>query len=100
MPSWGEILLEVQASQAPNGVVDTDGIRRKYLRQLNALTGRSVVLYATDFLGKGGAHTQINLLDMQGLMEVFKDLPGPNLDLILHSPGGQAEATDRFVRYM
>lgn len=100
MPSWGEILVEVQASQAQNGVADTDGIRRKYLRQLNTLTGRSVVLYATDFLGKGGAHTQINLLDMQGLMEVFKDLPGPNLDLILHSPGGQAEATDRLVRYM
>jgi membrane-bound ClpP family serine protease len=33
-------------------------------------------------------------------MEVFRDLPGPSLDLILHSPGGSAEAADRLVRYM
>jgi hypothetical protein len=101
VPGWGDILAEIQAeAQANNGQVNIDAIRRKYLTQLHALTGRSVVVYATDFLGKGGPQTSIQLSDMQGLMEVFKDLPGPNLDLVLHSPGGQAEATDRLVRYM
>lgn len=101
MPSWGEILIELQTSIEPTtGTVDLDGVRRKYLANMAALTGRSVVLYATDFLGSGGPGTQVTLADMQGLMEVFRNLPGPNLDLILHSPGGEAEATERLVRYM
>lgn len=102
MPSWGDILTEIQSAAAANGgnpvVIDT--IRRKYLEELTALTGRPVIVYATDFLGKPGFQTSISLVDMQGLMEVFKDLPGTNLDLILHSPGGQAEATERLVRYV
>lgn len=101
MPSWGDILKELTtgltAGAAPTFIDDT---RDKYMAQLSALTGRSVVVYASDFLGKGGQGTSIRLSDMQGLMEVFKDLPGPNLDLILHSPGGEAEATERLVRYM
>jgi hypothetical protein len=102
MPGWGDILTEIQQSVQQNGgMPDFDGVRRKYLHQLHALTGRSTVSYTTDFLGVGaGQQTMITLGDMQGLMEVFRDLPGPNLDLILHSPGGQAEATDRIVRYM
>jgi hypothetical protein len=100
MPGWGDILAEIQGAAQPDGSVDVDSIRRKYLAQLNALTGRSVVSYATDFLSVGGPQVQVELGDMTGLMEVFRDLPGPNLDLILHSPGGQAEATERLVRYM
>jgi len=50
--------------------------------------------------GNASQSASLTLQDMQGLMEVFHNLPGPNLDLILHSPGGQAEAADRLVRYM
>jgi hypothetical protein len=98
MPGWGDVLNEITEQMQQTGTVDIDGIRRRYLRDLQSKTGRSVVVYATDFAA--GPAAQINLMDMQGLMEVFRDLPGPNLDLILHSPGGQAEATDRLVRYM
>ncbi|MBV9451007.1 MAG: hypothetical protein JO345_34480 [Streptosporangiaceae bacterium] len=81
--------------------MDFDQVRRKYLAQLSGLTGRSTVVYATDWLSGGNASTvSVTFQDMQGLMEVFRDLPGPNLDLILHSPGGSAEAADRLVRYM
>src|SRR5258708_2566135 len=102
MPGWGDILNEVQATRNPvTGVVDLDGVRRKYLSQLHDLTGRSTVVYATDWLGgNAGMGAAVTLQDMQGLMEVFRDLPGPSLDLILHSPGGSAEAADRLVRYM
>lgn len=101
MPSWGEILQEIQDEAAVNGgQVDLDGIRIKYTQQMSGLTGNSVVVYATDYLNTGGPGTQIGLGDVQGLMEVFRELPGPNLDLILHSPGGQAEASERLVRYM
>lgn len=101
MPSWGELLNEIQASAvAHGGQPQLDDIRRRYIRDLSALTGRSVIVYASDFLNKPGPQSSINLGDMQGLMEVFRDLPGPDLDLILHSPGGQAEATDRLLRYL
>lgn len=101
MPGWGDILNEVQATRNPaTGQYDLDGVRRRYLTQLHALTGRSTVVYATDWIGGGSPAAAISLQDMQGLMEVFRDLPGPSLDLILHSPGGSAEAVDRLVRYM
>lgn len=99
MPGWGEILNEISRAAA-DGPPDVDSVRRHYLEHLASVTGRPVVVYASDFLVKGGPQTSINLQDMQGLMEVFKGLTGDNLDLILHSPGGQAEATERLVTYM
>ncbi|GAA3445353.1 serine protease [Planomonospora venezuelensis] len=111
MPSWGEILKELGELQAsppdnlPQGVSIYDYVRRKYLSELHALTGRNTVLYASDWLSPSGpnkpvADVGISLRDMQGLMEVFRGLSGEDLDLILHSPGGSVEAVDRLVRYM
>lgn len=101
MPTWGEILLELQASAAQNnGQPDFDGVRRRYLKLLHDLTGRDTILYSTDYLGKGGQSTSIVLEDMEGMMEVNKGLRGPQLDVILHSPGGDPEATASIVRYL
>lgn len=102
MPTWGEILAELQdpANRLPNGSPDFDSIRRKYLGELFALTGRPTIVYYTDWLGKGGPASSITLEDMQGMMEVCKDLKGPNLDIILHSPGGSPEAAASLVRYL
>lgn len=101
MPTWGEILQELQTTiPQPGAPPDFDGVRRKYLGQLHALTGRPVILYASDWLGGGPPQAAINLEDMQAMMEVCKGLPGPELDLILHSPGGSAEAAASIVRYL
>jgi hypothetical protein len=51
MPTWGEILAELNATLAPQGTPDLDAVRRKYLKALADLTGRSTILYATDWLG-------------------------------------------------
>jgi hypothetical protein len=99
MPSWGEVLAELQASVGPAGP-DFDRVRRGHLLRLFALTGRSTVLYYGDWLSGGSPLSSITLQDKQGLMEVFRGLPGPALDLILHSPGGSPEAADALVRYM
>jgi hypothetical protein len=107
MPTWGEIGVELGKTLTPDGQTDFDSVRRKYLRQLAARTGRSTILYATEFTGNapGGAGGSpgpitINLGDKQGLMEVMKGLPGPNLDLILHTPGGSPEALEGIVQYL
>lgn len=101
MPTWGEVLEELNTGAAlNNGVPDLDGLRRKYLSELHARTGRDTLIYYTDWLGSPGQAVSITLIDMQGLMEVCKGLDGPNLDIILHSPGGSPEATDSIVRYL
>jgi hypothetical protein len=102
MPTWGEILAELHdpANQLPNGLPDFDSVRRKYLGQLFALTKRPTIIYYTDWFGKGGPAASITLEDMQGMMEVCKDLHGPNLDILLHSPGGSPEAAASIVRYL
>ena len=56
MPSWGEILAELQKpeNRPPNGTPDFDNVRRRYLRQLFELTGRPTIVYYTDWFTKGG----------------------------------------------
>lgn len=99
MPSWGEVLEELQQTAALNGGrVDFDNVRRKYLTQLQERTGRSTIIYYSAW--PGGASPGIGLEDMQGLMETCRNLPGPNLDIVLNSPGGSAEATASMVRYL
>jgi hypothetical protein len=101
VPTWGQILAEVQASAAANnGQPDFDGIRRKYLAALHARTGRPCIIYYTDWLTSSGQFVSITLEDMQGMMEVLNGIHGPDLDIVLHSPGGSAEATDSIVRYL
>ncbi len=105
MATWGEILQELNASaQQSRGMPDFDGIRRKYLRQLHEQTRRATILYAAHFLPAAppGAESSItvNDEDLQGFMEVVHGLGGNELDLIVHSPGGSAEATESIVRYL
>jgi len=101
MPTWGDILNEInESARNRGGQPDLDGIRRSYLRALRNRTGRPVVAYYTDWLTTASPQTSITLEDMQGMMEVCKGVAGPRLDLILHSPGGDAEATASIVSYL
>src|SRR3990170_4886930 len=101
MPTWGEILRELNESAAATGRPDWDALRRKYITALHARTGRDTIIYYTDWMGSNAKPgTSIVLGDMQGMMEVNKGLRGPSLDIILHSPGGSAEATASIVRYL
>jgi len=48
------------------------------------------------------AHPETSLLisDMQGMMEVLRDLSGNSIDILLHSPGGSPDATAAIVHYL
>lgn len=101
MPTWGETLQQINVAAAQNdGQPNVDQMRLAALQRITGITGRPVVSYYSAFLTVPHPVTSINLQDMQGMMEVFKGLSGPNLDIILHSPGGQAEATESIVRHM
>ena len=102
MPLWSEILGEIYETTR-SGPPDFDGIRRKYLSELNRYNRRDVILYASGWLQKQEAppnFTSINDEDIHALMEVTSSLQGPELDLILHSPGGSPEATEAIVSYL
>ena len=38
--------------------------------------------------------------DIQTLLEVSSDIRGPDIDLVLHSPGGSVEAAEAIVEYL
>ena len=102
MPIWSEILAELKPEAA--GIApDFDGVRRKYLLELHQYTERDVILYATGWLQKPDITphlASINDEDIHALMEVTAALRGPNVDLILHSPGGSPEAAEAIVAYL
>jgi hypothetical protein len=104
MPTWSEILAELAQSQAQTGMPQFDGVRRKYLVQAYDATKRNTILYASKWTqpDPNVSPETISIVDedLQGLMEVVHGLKGPNLDLILHSPGGSAEAAEAFMTYL
>ena len=118
MPSWGEILTEIQAEQARIDVsrqqnpqdptlsrlLGADVVRKKYLTELASYTGRNVIVYASGWLQKPGLPADYIIVhpsDIDGFMEVVKscDKTRP-LDFILHSPGGSPEAAEHIVNYL
>ncbi|MCA1942905.1 MAG: hypothetical protein LDL15_04795 [Yonghaparkia sp.] len=102
MASWGELLAELNQRKAQHGVGVFDTVRREHLAALAKHTGRSVILYATNWTG-GSADPQLISItpeDVQGFMEVVRGLPADGLDLVIHSPGGQPEAAEALVDYM
>lgn len=102
MPTWGELLVELNAIQTPD---KADLVRRKYLRELSEYTHRNVILYSTKWTitptPQDPSLLSITDEDMEGLMEVIHGLDSEmGLDLIIHSPGGSAEAAEALVKYL
>jgi ClpP class serine protease len=104
VPTWGQILKEVSESaraRAPQGP-DLDGIRLKYIQQLHKASGRAVISYASGWLNKHDGRTSYSVegQDVHGLMEVCYGVQERELDLILHSPGGSAQAAEQMIEYL
>ncbi len=101
MADWSEIRQELEKI---GGRPDRcDVLRRKKLVDLQNYTKRNTVLYIADFLNRQKARIAdvgIDLSDKDGFMEVLQGLSGSKLDIILHSPGGSAEATESIVEIL
>lgn len=101
MASFQEIQNEITALGRPD---QFDIVRHAKLGRLAEVVGREVLLYGVDFPGSNpiksqmtAGLTQISLTDKDGVDEVTRNLSGPHLDVIIHSPGGSAEATESIV---
>jgi hypothetical protein len=104
MPTWSGILEELAQSRVGEGLPKFDDIRRRYLASLSHFTKRAVILYASKWtqLDPNVSPDVISIVDedLQGIMEVIHGLEGPDLDLILHSPGGALVAAEALVCYL
>jgi hypothetical protein len=105
VPSYAEVLAELERRMgaAPErGVQHLDDFLLESMAQTAALSSRPTILYATRWM-QGSSRpdmVSIGLDDVHGLMGVLQGLPGPALDIILHSPGGSPTAAEAVVSYL
>lgn len=101
MPSRDDIQKQITSGDRQ------DVVRRNFVKELSEYTGRNTILYATAFTSKKvqlqkvpGMLLSVTSEDIQGFMSAVHELKGKELDLIIHSPGGSAEATEQIVNYL
>jgi hypothetical protein len=97
MPSWNEILDRIRTTGSTYDV-----IRRDFLRTLHDKTGRNIILYYSGWLQKPDVPgMDVNDSDKNGFMTVIHRMDrSKGLDLLLHTPGGSAAATESIVDYL
>jgi hypothetical protein len=106
LTDWADVGRELDATisaSLPGG--DVDAVRQRYLNDLREATGRPAIVYATDFTNQlksnlasqMGTSTSIDLTDKDGFHQVIQGLSVDALDVVLHSPGGSAEAAESIV---
>ena len=105
MPSWGDLLLELQPHIVDGTTIpglSLDELRLKYLAALHDKTQRNVIAYYSGWLKAGrNQNVDINDSDITGFMNAIKGLDcSKGLDLILHTPGGSPTATEGIVKYL
>lgn len=102
MPNWRGIILEVDALEKSGDEYALDNVRLKYLKLLSEHTKRDTIIYASRWTSGDAisGSTMIGVEDIQGFMETINGLKNENLDIIIHTGGGSAEATDSIVSYL
>lgn len=96
MTSWQGIAEEVQKRGG-----DFDGVRREKYTAVAKLTKRPLLIYATAWHNQKGQlpnlSTSLDFADKDGFFEITKDITSKEVDVLLHSPGGYAEAAESIV---
>ncbi len=106
MASWNALRIELdQRKKLSSGPPDFDAFRREKYAELEKITGRPLIVYATDFLNKGKVNAvkgdvEIDLADRDGFLEVTQGLAEKSADVMLYSPGGLPDAADSIVQIL
>jgi hypothetical protein len=91
-----------QAAGLPG--VDLGAYCLEFTRAVSQQTGRPTITYLTNLANPGspGNPGQIHLSDKTIFADLIDSIPSdqPNLDLVIHSPGGIAEAADMLVKIL
>lgn len=106
MASIKGIMDEIQAWGAANpGQNPFDFVRKQKIAGVQALTGRPLLIYATDFFNPKlppnlSGLLSINVNDKDFFAEITDGIGAREVDLLIHSPGGSAEATESIVTHL
>lgn len=104
MPSWNAVRAELEKrKKTPQNTTDFDSFRREKYAGVEKVTGRPLIVYATDFLNKAKiaacrGDVEIDLSDRDGFLEVTQNLSGEVIDVMLFSPRGLPEDADSIVQ--
>lgn len=97
MPAWSEVKEEIEKRND-----DFDGVRRGYIRAVEKITGRPLIIYATAFMSRdkvqaSGGAVSIDDYDRLGFEEATSGIEGDSLDVLIHSPGGSPEVAEAII---
>lgn len=100
MPSWIATKAEIK-----NKNNNYDQVRSERIKAVEAITGRPLIIYAADFLNHEkvqhcGGEVSIDGNDKIGFCEVIEKITGDNLDILIHSPGGDAQAAESIINIL
>lgn len=99
MTIWSEVGTELGENKNPDGQTNYDLGRRRILTELSQCVQRPILVYAVDFLNDqkvraSGNDISIDWNNKEAFNEATLNLPAGPLDVVLHSPGGVAEAAE------
>lgn len=104
MASWPEILGKLNGLSPEQCSEHITSSVRDLTDRIRTHTGKNVLFYASGFLQKAGVpgiHLSINMEDINGFMAGLHGMDfSRDLILILHTPGGMAEAAETIVDYL
>lgn len=98
--TWSRVLGEIQSQTNISGPTGIDIVRRQKIKNMEMITGRPLIIYATAWTAPKpvpGPMLQLDLSDLTGFRDVTESIQDTQLDVLVHSPGGFAEAAESIV---
>ncbi len=99
---WNDYIAPILQSGGINGQQLLD-LRKVCYAEIEALRGRPLLVYGTKFLDgvPQGVPNQIDLPDVDGFTDLINSVgDSDSVDVLLHSPGGRPDATERIVEIL
>lgn len=101
--TWSRVLNEISDAAKLNPAA-SDNIRRHKIQAVEKITQRPLVIYVTAWTSPGKYASpdllQLDFSDKTGFKDVTEQLTGSKLDVLIHSPGGLAEAAQAVVEIL
>jgi len=93
--TWNEFVAGV-VSRGEN--VNPYDLRKVCYAEIETVRNRPLLVYAAKFPGApAGSPISIDVTDVDGFTDLVHSVEGRSVDILLHSPGGSPEATERIV---
>lgn len=85
--------------QNPPSGTELFELRKSCYEEIEKLRGNPLLIYASKFLDtQPGLQNNIDLSDVEGFVDLISSINNSNeIDVLLHSPGGRPDATERLV---